>query len=200
MKKARTLLVRLARNEDGVTIVEFAFVAPIFLVILLGIFDFGFQIYGQAVLTGSMQTAARKSTLEPGGLTSEEIDELVQNSMNFVSPWSEMEFTRSNYRDYDDVRQAESFSDENGDGECNDGEPFEDVNGNRTFDTDRGVAGLGGADDVVLYEARAKYDRVFPFWKFIGVEQEVELYSATVLRNQPYANQGERIPEVGNCE
>ena len=192
-------LKRVLRDESGVTIVEFGFVAPIMLVMLLAIFDFGFQIYGQAVLTGAMQTAARKSTLEPGGLTTDEIDELVQNSMNYASPWSEMEFTRSNYHDYSDVRQPEVFDDGNGDGECNDGEPFEDVNGNGIFDLDRGVQGLGGADDAVLYEARATYDRVFPFWRFSGVEPGVTLYSATVLRNQPYASQGERTAELGQC-
>lgn len=187
-------------DEKGATIVEFALVAPVFLIMLLGMFDFGFQVYAQSVLSGAMQTAARESTLEPGGMTADEIDELVENSVLLVVPSADPDFDRMNYEDFRDVDQPERFEDTNGDGICNDGEPYEDVNFNDQYDLDRGVEGVGGADDAVYYEARFTYNRKFPLWEMLGIDDEVVLYSATVLRNQPYDTQGERNPDVRFCD
>ena len=47
-------------DERGATIVEFAIVAPVFLTLLLGIFDFGHAIYAQSVLQGAFILAKAK--------------------------------------------------------------------------------------------------------------------------------------------
>lgn len=200
MRRVLPFLSRLRRDEDGVTIIEFALIAPVFLLMLIGLFDFGFQVYAQSVMSGAMQDAGRDSTLEPGGPTAAELDASVADKVATVIPSANIVFTRRNYRDFSDVRQPEKFDDLDGDGFCNNDEPFEDINGNGTYDLDRGQSGQGGADDAVLYEVTATYDRMFPAAEMIGVGKSVELYSATILRNQPFADQAERNPEVGNCE
>ena len=43
----RPLLRRLRRSERGTAFVEFALTAPVFLLILLGIFDYCWQMYAQ---------------------------------------------------------------------------------------------------------------------------------------------------------
>ncbi|AKQ42062.1 hypothetical protein CP97_08570 [Aurantiacibacter atlanticus] len=186
-------------NEDGAAIVEFALIAPVFLLMVVGIFDFGFQLYAQSVVNGAMQAAGRDSTLEPGGPTPAQLDNSVSSRVHYVIPSATIEFTRTNYEDFRDVSQPERFDDTNGDGECNDGEPFEDLNGNGSFDLDRGRDGQGGADDAVLYVASATYDRMFPLSGMMGIPKSVTLSGATVLRNQPFADQGERNPVEGNC-
>ncbi|MBH5321877.1 TadE/TadG family type IV pilus assembly protein [Aurantiacibacter sediminis] len=191
---------RLMRDDGGVTIIEFAFIAPVFFLMLIGMFDFGFQVYAQSVLSGAMQKAGRDSALEPGGLTAEQLDASVTRRALMILPSATIEFSRSNYKDFADINKPEDFDDTDGDGICNNGEPFDDYNFNGVWDADRGESGQGGARDAVLYAATITYDRVFPLYNMFGISQESTLYSATVLRNQPFAEQGERVPEIGNCE
>src|SRR5579872_1426000 len=49
----------LLRNESGAALVEFALVAPPFLLLLLGIVELGLTLFTQTVLDGATRTAAR---------------------------------------------------------------------------------------------------------------------------------------------
>ena len=53
------LLSRRLRNSSGSAAIEFAFVAPVFFMILLGIIEGGVMFFGQAALMNSTQDAAR---------------------------------------------------------------------------------------------------------------------------------------------
>ena len=66
---------------------------------------------------------------------------------------------------------------------------FEDVNGNDTWDADIGEDGVGGPNDIVLYTVSATYDRLFPFWRMMGWDQEKTITASTVLKNQPFGEQ-----------
>lgn len=200
MKKATSPFGKLARKEDGVTIVEFALVAPVLLLMLVGMLDFGLQMYARAIVDGAMQEAGRDSSLEPGGPTADQMDTEVRGRINDLLPSANVTFTRRNYEDYSEVGVAEDFTDSNSDGVCNDNEPFEDMNGNGQWDADQGRDGRGGASDAVLYESQTSYGRLFPIDKFMNVSPDVVIESTTILRNQPYSDQGERIAEVGYCD
>ncbi|GMN03041.1 TadE/TadG family type IV pilus assembly protein [Erythrobacter sp. MTPC3] len=200
MKKATSPFGKLARKEDGVTIVEFALVAPVLLLMLVGLLDFGLQMYARAIVDGAMQDAGRDSSLEPGGPTAAQMDAQVTARINDLLPSANVTFTRRNYEDYGDVGAAEEFTDSNGDGICNDNEPFEDMNGNGIWDGDQGRDGRGGASDAVVYESQTSYGRLFPIDAFINVSPNVVIESTTILRNQPYSDQGERIAEAGSCD
>ena len=52
-------LNRLRRDTRGSTIVEFAIIAPSFMILLMGVFDLGQAVYLRAVMNGAMQEAAR---------------------------------------------------------------------------------------------------------------------------------------------
>ena len=43
---------RLSEDESGATLIEFAFVAPTFLLMLMGLFDLGYGVFMQSALTG----------------------------------------------------------------------------------------------------------------------------------------------------
>src|SRR3546814_8105467 len=51
-------------DASGNTIVEFAFVGPVLVLLLMGTLDVGHTLYMQAVLQGVMQKAARDSRSE----------------------------------------------------------------------------------------------------------------------------------------
>ncbi|MFN4112720.1 MAG: TadE/TadG family type IV pilus assembly protein [Sphingomonadaceae bacterium] len=198
-RRAANLLRAIAADTRGVTLIEFAFVSPVLILLLMGLFDFGFQVYARSLLQGAMQEAARNSTLEGADVTSASLDSAVRRQVRNAIPNAAISFSRTNYANFSDVRQPEEFTDTNGDGECNNNEPFEDLNGNGTWDSDRGSQGLGGARDAVLYEATATFPRVFPLHRLMGGSSVVTVDASTVLRNQPFDTQTLRVPTVGNC-
>lgn len=187
---------RLSEDESGATLIEFAFVAPTFLLMIMGLFDLGYTVYMQSALTGAVQNAARSAALETGATSLTTIDTEVEDHVGDINDDATVTFERKSYFDYNNVGQPEVFTDTNGDGDYDSGECFEDVNGNDTWDADIGEDGVGGPNDVVLYTVTVSYDRLFPFWHMMGWDQEKTLTSSTVLKNQPFGDQAAITTEV----
>ncbi|MBD3728464.1 MAG: pilus assembly protein [Sphingomonadales bacterium] len=191
-------LRQLAGDSSGATLVEFALIAPALLTLLLGLFEMGYNYYMQSLLQGSIQQAARDSTIEGAYVKQTEIDTAVTNTVHQIVPDATITFQRRAYSSFSKVNQPEDFTDANNDGDCNDGEPFEDANGNGIWDADRGRTGLGGARDAVLYQVTVSYPRTFGVSKLIGMSDTFTTTATTVLRNQPYDKQAVEL-SVGNC-
>lgn len=190
---------RLTRDESGNAIIEFAFVAPIFAVMLVGILDASLNLYASSVLDGTMQKAGRDFTLEDARSRQEDMESFIISQVSTVAPNAVVTFERKSYFDFADVGVAEHFDDTNGDGICNNNELFEDANDNGQWDADQGQDSFGGARDAVLFTATATYPRLLPMAGLIGLDDTVVLESNTVLRNQPFDNQDRSYP-TGNCE
>lgn len=194
----RRLAPRIASDTRGATIVEFALVAPVLLMATMGIFDLGYNTYTTAMLQGSIQQAARGATIEGSQMQSAQLDAIVASAVHAVVPGATMTFTRKSYASFSKVGQPEDYTDVNGDGTCDAGEPFEDANRNGTWDRDRGRSGQGGARDAVLYTVDVTYPRAFPIAPLIGMSPTFTARAKTVLRNQPY-NVQDQTSVTGNC-
>lgn len=192
---------RLARDERGVTIVEFALIAPVLMLMLMGLLDLSYNMYTTEMLQGAIQEAARDSTLEGSGGNQAQLDGIVTKAVQAVAPGAKLTFGRRSYASFTDAGRPEDYTDVNGDGTCDQGEPFEDANGNGSWDLDRGQAGFGGARDAVLYTVNVTYHRPFPVAGFIpGQSKDFTLTASTVLRNQPYGQQAANAaPITGHC-
>lgn len=176
------LLRRLRRHQRGTALIEFALTAPVFLLILMGIFDYCWQMYAQQVLQGAVAKAGRDATIETFALDQSNLDQRVRLQVQRVFKNAEVSFNRRAYDEFSNMKPPRAV-DYDGDGvaDC-----FEDG----------GKAGNGGADDVVLYTASMKFNRVLPVWRMLGQPQSTTLTSTTVLRNQPFASGTEVAPEV----
>ena len=75
MTRRHALIRRLRRNKRGVALVEFALTAPVFLLLLMGIFDYCWQMYAQQVLQGAVSKAGRDSTLEQFATNQKALDD-----------------------------------------------------------------------------------------------------------------------------
>lgn len=188
----------LARDERGATAVEFALIAPALLMVLLGVFDAGYNLYTASVLDGAAQKAARDSSLEGAEAKGLAIDDRVVDAVHNVVPRAKVTFDRRAYRDYSDIHRPEDYTDVDKDGACDNNEPFEDINGNGIWDSDRGTETMGGARDAVLYTITVSYPRAFPLMHLLGLPETVTSQSRTVLRNQPYGTQNQAV-SVGQC-
>jgi Flp pilus assembly protein TadG len=192
-------LRNLARDAQGATIVEFAIVAPVLLLMLMGFFDLAHTAYARSVLQGAMQMAARNSTLESGLTSQSTIDDYVEDQLKFVvGNGASFSSDRKSYSDFSKVGTAERYTDTApANGKYDLGECFEDVNGNGKWDSDLGKAGQGGAQDAVLYTMTVTYNRLFPMAALLGWSSQQSISASTVLRNQPYGNQV--LPTYSAC-
>lgn len=197
--RLRCFVRRLSQDTCGATIVEFAVVAPVLITMLMFLFDTGFHLYASSILGGEVNAAGRSSTLESAtDVGRAEMDARVTGQIQRLVPHGELEFERTAYKSYVRAQaMAEPFVDSNDNQECDDGELFADENGNGIHDADAGVAGGGGARDVVIYTATLTYDRLFPLAGLLGWDQEVRVASSTVLRNQPFDKQAQA--RQGRC-
>lgn len=187
-------LVRGLRGDvRGATLVEFAFVAPVMLFLIMGLGDVLFQAYMQAVLSGAVQKAGRDSTLE--GATATSIDNGVISAVKKLLPGAIIPPPiRKNYENFTNVA-PEPFVDGNHNGIRDPRECFTDINGNGQWDSDPGVNGFGGASAVQLYTVSVTYARIFPVAGLFGVSKTITLSASTLLKNQPYSGQVTSTPQ-----
>lgn len=192
------LPARLAACTAGATIVEFALVVPLFLMLVMAIFDAGMGLYANAVLQGTMQKVGREFSLEDAESNQARLEGHVTEQVTAVTPGAQVSFARQAYFDFGDIGRAEQFDDINANGQCDNNEPFEDVNGNARWDTDRGREGFGGARDAMVLTATVRYHRLFPLTAFFGGSDQLVMRASSVLRNQPFDEQNRELA-LGNC-
>ena len=184
----RSLLHALRRDGRGATALEFTIVAPVMLLLMMGLGDLLYQIYAQSVLNGAVQKAGRDSGIEGGSANGDTIDARVQSMVGKILGNATFTSSRKSYDTFSEVA-PEPFTDTNGNGVRDAGECFSDVNGNGTWDADPGRAGQGGAGAVTLYTMTASYPRVFPVAQLFGWSAKQTISATTLLKNQPYATQ-----------
>ncbi|WP_271078600.1 TadE/TadG family type IV pilus assembly protein [Aurantiacibacter sp. MUD61] len=189
----------LGRDEEGVTIVEFAMVAPALILILLAGFDFGHRAYVTSVLQGALTDAARQASVENPNVSGSgtTLEERVENAIiaqvgQIATPGYTLDVTQSNFYEFSGIGNPEKIvrdNDSDGVYDEDDGDCFSDLNENGQYDTDTGRQGRGGANDVVFYEATLQMDAIVPLANFIGGSAQHTILVDTAIRNQPWGTQ-----------
>jgi len=206
----RVFLSRLRRDRRGITIVEFGIIAPVMIIMIMGLGDLIYQSYAQALLNGAIQKAARDSGIEGASANLSTIDGQViamvanvvrnpqQNCGTNTSGTATWCSTRESYDSFTEVA-PEPFTDANHNGVYDKGECFTDENGNGVWDADPGVSGQGGASAVTVYKMTITYPRLFPVAGLLGWSKMQTISATTLLKNQPYATQTTTTNVKVNC-
>ena len=183
------MIGRLAHERRGATALEFAFILPPFLFMLMGGSEVVYQVYVQSILEGAIQKAARDSAIQGGAQRSDEFDDQVVKMVQVVAKSATLESsTRRSYASFSSIK-PERFDDANNNNSYDSNECFEDTNGNKRWDADPGNIGQGGANDATLYTLKLRYVRLFPVAAMLGWDQQAVISASTLLKNQPYASQ-----------
>ncbi len=192
--RARSLI----RDENGIAATEFALIAPIFVMLLMGSLDIGHTLYMQAVLQGTIQKAARDGSLESGTASANQtaIDTSIRTAvkkLNTSMTDSNITITRRYYKTFSTAlsAQAETWTDINTNGTCDNGEPYSDANNNSVWDRDGGNSGQGAARDITVYDVSVTYPHILPLWKMLGRSSSNTVRATTVMANQPYGTQSQ---------
>jgi len=193
------LLRSLHDDQRGATVLEFAFVIPPLLFLLMGGGEIVYQAYVQSILDGAIQKAGRDSAIQGGGDRADELDGKVLAMVRVIAKTAVIDDSKRAYYASFSRMKPETFYDLNGNNRYDAAtECFDDVNGNKTWDVDPGLTGQGGANDVTLYQLKVKYDRLFPVTKLLGWTGTKVLTARTLLKNQPYASQ-KQTSVVNTC-
>lgn len=197
----RPLLARITADRRGNTIIEFALIVPVMMLMLLGFSELLYQEYAQSILAGEVQKAGRDSGIEGGSASTATIDNLVLSRLGVVVKGLQNDCTQANAgtgpswcsvrKSYDSFSEVapEPFTDTNKNSVRDPGECFTDVNGNGVWDADPGNQGQGGASAVASYTMTISYRRLFPLATLAGWSNYQKLSASTLLKNQPYASQ-----------
>jgi hypothetical protein len=185
---ARRRLRGAATGENGTAMVEFGFLAPVFIAILCAIMEFSGIMFVQAMLEGSAREASRYGLtgFTSGGVSrADQILAIVEDHTYGIVDMDELQMETLVYENFGDIGQPEPFTDENGNEVWDNDEPFNDINGNGTWDPDMGAAGLGGPGDVVVYRMSYDWDIMIPLFRpFFG--DAITLQSNIAVRNEPF--------------
>lgn len=193
----RTLLLRLLRREQGTAVTEFGLIAPVFFLLLIGLYDITHMTYARSVFAGAVERAARESSLETGDI--DEADQIVDDSIRPILPNVVLTSERSSYFDFADIGRPEQFDDENGNNVCDDDESFVDENRSGGWDADIGTAGNGGANDVVVYTVTATYEPLFRVPFMPASWNDRTMTATAVKKNQPFGDQPAYATTAGTC-
>ncbi len=177
--------------ERGSPGVEFAFIAPPLIMILIGIVEVALVTAGHVLLEGSVRQASRYGITGyvPAGTT--RIDYLRSivgaNTAGLINV-NNMTITYQIYSSFANVHQPEPYVDQNSNGHHDNGEPFTDINGNATWDADMGIAGLGGPGDIVAYTLTYDWPIITALLRPLLGDNNglVRLTSKIVVRNEPF--------------
>ncbi len=183
-------LKRLRRNREGSALTEFAIAAPLVVMAMIGIVEFSMILFVNSLLEGGLREASRfgLTGFEPGGLTRQErILQIVEEHTHGLVDDSAAHLDTLVYPSFDSIGKPEPYTDENGNGQHDEGEPYMDVNGNNQWDADMGAAGLGGPEDIVLYTVEYDWPLLTGLLgDFIGENGTFPLRASVVVRNEPY--------------
>lgn len=196
MKKKLHLIRRIGGDQNGATLLEFAFVAPVFSLMLMGALDIGYGLYIRSVASGTLESAARTGSLE--GTTESQLRGQIRAQIysilpNYARNASNVAISTRNYTDYSRINSAEKITvDNDTDGTLDIGDCWLDEDENGQYGTNEGKSGLGGADDGVYYTVTITLKALFPFYNMVGMPENKTFVVKTLVINQPYGQQ--RVP------
>lgn len=190
------LLRRLRERDDGVTIVEFAFVAPVAIFLIAGLIEFGYVLFARSTLESAVLAAARTSRVaDCPNENAKAIEEFIQGRMDAVASadGQKAQVTVESYgQNFGNVGNPEPYDDIDGNGQRDEGESYTDINGNGEWDEDMGEDGdFGSFGEVVRFTATYNVRSLMPFISKEYASNGKGFYSirsVTVVRNEPFTD------------
>jgi len=181
------MLSRIWKDKKAAAALEFAFAAPVIIMITVGTLELGVIKFMGASIENAVLDASRRGVT---GFTPTSVsrEQLIRGS---VKDWSmglldmdSVDIITKIYPSFEDIGKPEPFTDLNANGSWDDGEPYSDINGNGQWDSDMGQAGLGGPGEVVLYRVEYKWGVLTKLME--SVMGDITFSSSIAVRNEPF--------------
>ncbi len=182
-----TILRPLRVLQDGAVALEFALLAPVFFLIIMGTFELGLVMFYSTVLEGATSFGSRigKVNYLPPGYNDRAtyIRTQALEQLQGILPPEKLTFSMKTYNTFDAVSQPEACLVD----VCDSTSPagsFTDTNGNGQWDPDQGKNSPGAPGAIVQYELSYNYRFFTPFVGSLFADPLV-LRGITVVSNEP---------------
>jgi len=185
---------KFGRDNRGTAGVEFALTAPLFILTILGVMEFGMILSTEALMEGAVRDAARF------GVTGQNETERLQIIEDIVSERTiglvDVESAQIDvltYGSFDVIGAPEPFVDTAPfNGVYDPGETYSDINSNGQWDPDQGLASAGQSGEVVLYRITYDAPSMTGFLDHLigGEDNAIQLVASIAVRNEPYEMEG----------
>ncbi len=178
---------RLVRAEGGATAVEFALILPVLLLFILGSIEMAIVLFIGSSIESAVLEASRYGATRPeeGVSRDQQVLRIINARTYGLLDMDKVDLETLVYDDFDDIGKPEPFTDLNANLVHDDGEPYEDVNGNGQWDEDMGAAGLGEGGSVVVYRITYDWGIVTPMLERV-LGRTVRHVSSVAIRNEPF--------------
>ncbi len=185
----------ILRNTQGAALVEFALIAPMFILIMFVVFQIGMIGWAKSTLETAVRDAARFAiTGEKGTAATREasiiagIDERMSSFQRRLG--QPITVTTRVYPTFEDIAQPEKIvMDANANGICESGDQYVDFNGNGVRDADMAKTGYGGPNDVVIYTATFPLEALLPLnTGAFNLGQVFNLKAQAAVQNEPFGS------------
>jgi Flp pilus assembly protein TadG len=147
-------LKRLLADRRGMVLtVEVAMLLPMLLLLTAGAIEAGLMLMTDASLEMAVRMASRYGITGAGGADRETtIRKIILAGVGrWMGDKGTLTLDMKVYTSFDNIGKPEPFVDANNNGTWDEGETYTDSNKNGHWDPDMGIAGAGGAGDVMLY-------------------------------------------------
>lgn len=181
--------IKLYTCDRGVTAIEFAIIAPVLFLLLMGTLEFLLMMYITTVLEGATGLGSR---LGRTGYTEGDREQFIRTSIAERAPFldpDQLTIYSAAYTSFDDIGQPEPCippETPNCVGGIG-GVDCQDINGNGVCDADMGRSGAGGPGDVVVYFVNYPWTVFTPIVQnFIGEDGIWQASAVAVARNESF--------------
>ncbi|GAB2174512.1 TadE/TadG family type IV pilus assembly protein [Dongia sp. agr-C8] len=205
---------RFARQSEGATIIEFAFIFPIVLMITFGIMEISLCMASLVTLEGGLKEASRYGITSQTGETLDAAQQakvptafkvgndprlmtigyiLNENTLDLID-LNTATITTQVFSSFSAVKDGEQYSDLNGNGQYDSGEPFSDTNCNKVRDVaGSSGTGVGAAGNIVVYTVSYQWKILTPIiGQWLGQPDPgrpgrymIPMSSSIVVKNEP---------------
>lgn len=185
---------RFAACRRGAAAIQMALAMPVLLLFVVGTMELGMIMFVQSLAEGGLREAARygiTGRVPQGSDRAAEIAKIVGDHTHGLIEISSSSLTTKVYPSFESIEASEDYEDgSNGypaNGQYDVGENYTDANDNGQWDSDIGVPGEGGPEDVVLYELTFDWELMTPVLAvFAGGDASLTLNASIAVRNEPY--------------
>ncbi|MDK9722247.1 MAG: pilus assembly protein [Rhodospirillales bacterium] len=161
--------IRIRRNEAGSLSVEFALLAPAFLILLFGIIESGLMLFNSIIMEGAAQEAARQvrtGVVQSSGDPETTFKTLLCDNLFSVVSCASLTYVVETYPSFTSSNMTSMF----------------DANGNiraaSYADTEPG--------DVVVVRVAMNWTFITPLISYAYGTDRMQLISTVVFRNEPF--------------
>lgn len=180
------------QDRSGATIIEFALVAPVFFLLLLGIIEFGMIGFSQVAIESAVSATAREASIgkSTGGDRIAYVQTHIRTKLSGLINVNQLVIAANTVvaggvSHRPDICMS---SPPRVGGACPPGTPWEDVNKNGVYDAAVPATTLGSSGDIIEVRVYYPWRIQMPFLSHMfGTNGVFMITSATIVKNEPFS-------------